>query len=177
MRRYGLRDDQWERIEHLLPGKEGDPGATAKNNRLFVFCRVISISCWHSLAGFTGHKIFHHTSYYLYCQPGTQVNSNHKEEGRLLKATRSCSGKDREASESSGSSTLSLCTAATRFRVPQTQRYRGRTEITVQTIPKTKYRCPASWTWEKMNVARSKERMLPPMEKANRKLFRLVRSL
>ncbi len=54
MRRYGLRDDQWERIEHLLPGKEGDPGATAKNNRLFVFCRVISISCWHSLAGFTG---------------------------------------------------------------------------------------------------------------------------
>ena len=36
MRRYGLRDDQWERIEHLLPGKEGDPGATAKNNRLFV---------------------------------------------------------------------------------------------------------------------------------------------
>ena len=27
MRRYGLRDDQWERIEHLLPGKESDPGS------------------------------------------------------------------------------------------------------------------------------------------------------
>lgn len=36
MRRYGLRDDQWQRIEHLLPGKESDPGATAKDNRLFV---------------------------------------------------------------------------------------------------------------------------------------------
>ncbi len=31
-----LRDDQWARIEHLLPGKAGDPGCTAKDNRLFV---------------------------------------------------------------------------------------------------------------------------------------------
>ena len=31
-----LRNDQWERIEHLLPGKAGDSGATAKDNRLFV---------------------------------------------------------------------------------------------------------------------------------------------
>ncbi len=36
MRRYGLRDDQWERIEHLLPGKEGDPGATDKTARNFL---------------------------------------------------------------------------------------------------------------------------------------------
>lgn len=36
MRRYGLRDDQWDRIEDLLPGREGHVGATAKNNRLFV---------------------------------------------------------------------------------------------------------------------------------------------
>ena len=35
-RRYALRDDQWERIENMLPGKEGDVGATAKDNRLFV---------------------------------------------------------------------------------------------------------------------------------------------
>ena len=34
--RYALRDDQWERIKNLLPGKEGDVGATAKDNRLFV---------------------------------------------------------------------------------------------------------------------------------------------
>ena len=36
MSRYGLSDTEWERIEELLPGKQGDPGATAKNNRLFV---------------------------------------------------------------------------------------------------------------------------------------------
>jgi transposase len=31
-----LRNDQWERIEHLLPGKASDCGVTAKDNRLFV---------------------------------------------------------------------------------------------------------------------------------------------
>src|SRR5262249_58309443 len=36
MTRYGLRDDQWERIKDLLPGKRGDVGATARDNRRFV---------------------------------------------------------------------------------------------------------------------------------------------
>ena len=36
MRRYGLRDDQWERIRDLLPGRVGHIGRTAKDNRLFV---------------------------------------------------------------------------------------------------------------------------------------------
>jgi hypothetical protein len=36
MRRYGLRDDQWDRIKGLLPGREGHVGVTAKDNRLFV---------------------------------------------------------------------------------------------------------------------------------------------
>lgn len=36
MRRYGLRDDQWERIKDLLPGREGHVGGTATDNRLFV---------------------------------------------------------------------------------------------------------------------------------------------
>ena len=36
-RRYGLRDDQWERVERLgLPGRSGHVGVTAKNNRRFV---------------------------------------------------------------------------------------------------------------------------------------------
>ncbi len=35
-RRYGLRDDQWKRIEGLLPGREDTVGVTAKDNRLFV---------------------------------------------------------------------------------------------------------------------------------------------
>ena len=36
MRRYGLRDDQWERIKDLLPSREGSVGVTAADNRLFV---------------------------------------------------------------------------------------------------------------------------------------------
>jgi transposase len=36
MRRYALRDDQWQRIKDLLPGREGHVGVTAKDNRLFV---------------------------------------------------------------------------------------------------------------------------------------------
>lgn len=34
--RYELSQAQWERIELLLPGKAGDPGRTAQDNRLFV---------------------------------------------------------------------------------------------------------------------------------------------
>ncbi len=36
MVRYWLRDDQYERIADLLPGKLSDPGRTARDNRLFV---------------------------------------------------------------------------------------------------------------------------------------------
>jgi transposase len=36
MRRYAVRDDQWERIKDKLPGRDGHVGATAKDNRLFV---------------------------------------------------------------------------------------------------------------------------------------------
>jgi len=35
-RRYGLRDDPWERIEGMLPGRRGSVGRPAENNRLFV---------------------------------------------------------------------------------------------------------------------------------------------
>lgn len=34
--RHELTDAQWQRIEPLLPGKAGDPGRTAGDNRLFV---------------------------------------------------------------------------------------------------------------------------------------------
>ena len=36
VRRYGLRDDQWERIKDLLPGRMGCVGRPAGDNRLFV---------------------------------------------------------------------------------------------------------------------------------------------
>ena len=35
-RRYALRDDQWQRIEQLIPGRVGTVGVTGKDNRLFV---------------------------------------------------------------------------------------------------------------------------------------------
>jgi len=36
LRRHEISDAQWDAIRDLLPGKDGDPGATAKDNRLFV---------------------------------------------------------------------------------------------------------------------------------------------
>lgn len=36
MARRELRNDQWNQIKGLLPGKKSDPGRTARNNRLFV---------------------------------------------------------------------------------------------------------------------------------------------
>ena len=35
-RRYQLRDDQWEKIANLLPGREGSVGRPSNDNRLFV---------------------------------------------------------------------------------------------------------------------------------------------
>ena len=36
MRRYEISDEDYRRIEHLLPGKAADPGRTAKDNRRFI---------------------------------------------------------------------------------------------------------------------------------------------
>lgn len=36
LRRHEIGDEQWDAIQCLLPGKQGDPGVTAKDNRLFI---------------------------------------------------------------------------------------------------------------------------------------------
>lgn len=36
MRRYGLKEKQWEKIKDFLPGRKESVGVTAKDNRLFV---------------------------------------------------------------------------------------------------------------------------------------------
>ena len=36
MRRHELTEEQFKTIEHLLPGKAGDVGVTAKDNRKFL---------------------------------------------------------------------------------------------------------------------------------------------
>lgn len=35
-KRYELSDEQWSKIASLLPGKAGDPGRTASDNRVFI---------------------------------------------------------------------------------------------------------------------------------------------
>ena len=54
--RFVVSEAVWERIAPLLPGKATDPGATAKDNRLFleaVLWRVRTGSPWRDLpAGF-----------------------------------------------------------------------------------------------------------------------------
>lgn len=36
MSRHEIKDEDWERIQSFLPGQPGDPGVTAKDNRLFI---------------------------------------------------------------------------------------------------------------------------------------------
>src|ERR1700758_4383108 len=36
MHRHAIRDEDWNRIKDLLPGQAGQPGVTAKDNRLFL---------------------------------------------------------------------------------------------------------------------------------------------
>ena len=36
MRRYALRDNQWDRIKDIVPGRGGSIGVKAKDNRLFI---------------------------------------------------------------------------------------------------------------------------------------------
>jgi len=57
MRRYALRDDQWDRIKEILPGREGHVGGTAADNRLFVEAVLWVVrtgSPWRDLPAFFG---------------------------------------------------------------------------------------------------------------------------
>ena len=36
MPRHAISDEQWEAVKDLLPGKPGDPGAVARDNRKFL---------------------------------------------------------------------------------------------------------------------------------------------
>ena len=62
-RRYALRDDQWERIKDLLPGRVETVGVTAKDNRLFVeavLYRYRAGIAWRDLpARFGDYRVIH----------------------------------------------------------------------------------------------------------------------
>jgi transposase len=72
-RRYALRDDQWERIKDLLPGRDGQVGVTAKDNRLFieaVLHRYRSGSAWRDLPARFGDFRVVHTRFSRWAKTG-----------------------------------------------------------------------------------------------------------
>ena len=50
MRRFELSDEQWERVQGLLPGRLGSPGRSAKDNRLFLARGLVDRSHGRSVA-------------------------------------------------------------------------------------------------------------------------------
>lgn len=72
-RRYALRDDQWERIKNLLPGREGTVGVTAKDNRLFVEAVLYRYRAgipWRDLPERFGPWKAVHTRFTRWCERG-----------------------------------------------------------------------------------------------------------
>ena len=61
IRRYALRDDQWERIKDLLPGRQDSVGVTASDNRCFVeavLYRYRAGIAWRDLPERFGHQAY-----------------------------------------------------------------------------------------------------------------------
>ncbi len=73
MQRYGLRDDEWKRIEGLLPGRKGHVGVTARNNRLFVDAVLYRYRAgipWRDLPNRFGHWKAVHTRFSRWAESG-----------------------------------------------------------------------------------------------------------
>jgi len=71
--RHELTDTQWDKIEHLLPGKEQDPGRTAADNRLFVDAVVFVLKTgipWADLPGRFGKPDTVRKRYDRWCVKG-----------------------------------------------------------------------------------------------------------
>ena len=73
MRRYALRDDQWDRIKDLLPGRAGSVGVTARDNRLFVEAVLFRYRAgipWRDLPERFGDPIKVHTRFSRWAKSG-----------------------------------------------------------------------------------------------------------
>ena len=73
MARYGLRDDQWERIKDFLPGRQGHVGGMAADNRLFieaVFYRYCAGIPWRDLPPRFGDWKVVHKRLRRWCESG-----------------------------------------------------------------------------------------------------------
>jgi len=74
VKRYGLSDEQWMRIEPLLPGRAGSVGVTAKDNRLFVEAVLYRYRAgipWRDLPERFGHFRAVHTRHSRWSKKGT----------------------------------------------------------------------------------------------------------
>ncbi len=74
--RHALRDDQWERIKDLLPGRPGDVGVTARDNRLFVEAVVYRYRTgipWRDLPARFGDFRVVHTRFSRWARSGVWV--------------------------------------------------------------------------------------------------------
>lgn len=71
--RNALRDDQWERIRDLLPGRGGSVGVRAKDNRLFVEAVLYRYRAgipWRDLPERFGHFRKVHTRFRRWAKSG-----------------------------------------------------------------------------------------------------------
>jgi len=78
MRRYAVRDDQWDRIKDILPGRAGHVGVTAKDNRLFVEAVLYRYRAgipWRDLPERFGDPIKIHKRPRRQCGPGRTGHS------------------------------------------------------------------------------------------------------
>ena len=76
-KRYALRDDQWERIKGLLPGRDDTVGVTAKDNRLFVEAVLYRYRAgipWRDLPERFGNWSVVHTRFSRWAVSGVWVN-------------------------------------------------------------------------------------------------------
>ena len=90
LRRYELSNREWEKIKFYLPGKEGDVGRTAKDNRLFVnaVLWVLRSGCpWADIPEYYGKYKSVHKRYSRWCQRGVWervLAKDKKDQSRLM---------------------------------------------------------------------------------------------
>jgi transposase len=70
MRRYALRDDQWDRIKEVLPGRKGCVGVTAKDNVEAVLYRYRAGIPWRDLPERFGNFSVIHTRHTRWSKSG-----------------------------------------------------------------------------------------------------------
>jgi transposase len=73
LRYHTLRDDQWERVADLLPGRTGTVGVTAKDNRRFldaVLSRYRTGLPWRDLPSYFGNLSVVHTRFSRWAKNG-----------------------------------------------------------------------------------------------------------